>query len=198
MLVHQALSVGVPPRDLLRDVLVRAQREVGLLWERGDISVAQEHAATAVADRVLLLISSGIRRPASEAVLTVVCPEEEWHAMPARLAAEIARTGGLSVRVLGANVSADHLYRHLLAEPPAALAVSTTMTANLVGASRCIDVAHRAGVPVIVGGAAWGSGTAQAAALGADVKLDDPADLPEVVHALARSTVLGPQPGAVP
>lgn len=67
------------------------------------------------------------------------------------------------------RVDADKRPQRILEEDrPAALALSCSLTANLVEAARSIDVAHRHGIPVIVGGAAFGDTEERATALGAD------------------------------
>ncbi|MDI5974696.1 cobalamin-binding protein, partial [Amycolatopsis magusensis] len=62
---------------------------VGLEWAANRLSVAQEHAATAINDRVIAAAVHS--RPRPRAVLgrvTVACVDGEWHALPARLLAE--------------------------------------------------------------------------------------------------------------
>ena len=56
-LVTGLAEQGVAPEELVLEVLVPAQREVGRRWERGDWSVAQEHAATGVTDTALGLLA---------------------------------------------------------------------------------------------------------------------------------------------
>ncbi|MDQ2960884.1 MAG: B12-binding domain-containing protein, partial [Candidatus Dormibacteraeota bacterium] len=47
-LVQSILAGGTSPADLYMGVFVPALRLIGERWERGDISVADEHCATAV------------------------------------------------------------------------------------------------------------------------------------------------------
>jgi hypothetical protein len=82
--------------------------------------------------------------------------------------AEQLRAAGWDVIFLGASTPAEHLQRFLAAEPPAAVAVSCTVPIYLHGARRAISASHAAGVPVLAGGAAFGSGPNRAAAIGAD------------------------------
>ncbi|WP_435744186.1 cobalamin B12-binding domain-containing protein [Nocardioides sp. SYSU DS0663] len=183
--VQTVLSRGVPPARLLTDLIGRAQREVGRRWELGHLTIAEERAATAAAEQALLVVATSMRSDTGGPWVVFACTEDEWHTMPARLAAEVARASGLRVRMLGPSVPVSYLYRYLASERPAALALSTTLPANLVGAALSIDAAHRAGVPVVAGGAAWGPTDARAVALGADAKVDDPRDLAQAVAELA-------------
>jgi methanogenic corrinoid protein MtbC1 len=194
---EHAIARGDSPVDLLRQIGV-AQREVGARWERGQMTVADEHAATAVADHVLTILSAVTPAESAGDEVVFACAENEWHTMPARLAAETARARGLRVRMLGGSIPADHLHRYLSATKPVALALSATLPTNLVGAAMSIEAAHRAGVPVIVGGAAWGTTQHRARTLGADLQLGDPADLPRAVRRLARDWTRPSRPARPP
>ena len=193
--LDEALVRGESPKRLMRDVLARGQDQVGRLWVSGTWSVADEHAATAVAEQALTVIAPPRSPPPTARRVVIACAEGEWHTMPARLAAELARSPQLDVVMLGPNVPATDLQRHLRDTAPAALALSVTMPTNLIGASRSIQAARAQGVPVIVGGAAWGEGQHRARRLGADLHLDDPEQLWMVLDdAEDIDEVVGPQP----
>lgn len=175
--MHAALRRGATPEQWIRNVVVPAQQTVGDRWFDGTWSIADEHAATAVAEQAVTLL-----RPPDEAApvtLDVVfaCAEGEWHTFPARLAAELSGTAGVRAVFLGASVPPQHLARRLAASAPDVLALSCTMATNLIGAWRSINAAHDLGIPVAVGGRAWGTDNLRAHALGADVRLEDPAAL---------------------
>jgi len=192
-----AVDRGEAPHQLIRDVLVPAQRKVGDMWFSGAWNVADEHAASAVAEQALTLIAASRQRlpapvplpPAGSTagrspsvrttkdMVLLACAEGEWHTLPARLACDLARTDDLDLVLLGGSIPAAHLRQRLRVDRPAALALSCTMATNLIGASRSIEAAHAEGIPVIVGGAAWGQGSHRADRLGADLLLDDPAEL---------------------
>jgi methylmalonyl-CoA mutase cobalamin-binding subunit len=140
------------------------------MWEQGLWSVADEHAATAVTEAALHALSApgtGATNPEGPHLL-FACAEGEWHALPARMAATVALAGGARVTVLGPSVPADHVLRRLAKGDVDVLALSCTMVTNLIGAARCISVAHEVGVPVIAGGRAFGTTPKRAERLGAD------------------------------
>lgn len=183
--LEEALRSGLPPAQLLRDVLVPAQRRAGELWFAGRWTVADEHAATAVTEQVLPLLLPVRSTHAPVARLELACAEGEWHSMPARFAAQLARLVEVDVVFLGAGLPAAQLRSRLATTVPDALALSCTMPTNLLGAARSIAAAHDVGVPVVVGGAAWGSGQRRAHAMGAELHLSDPADLAGLLPQLA-------------
>lgn len=175
--VRRALAHGDSPKQLMTDVLAPAQRETGQLWMTDKWTVADQHAATSITEQVLTLLTPAATvKPATKRVV-FACAEGEWHSLPARLAGELARSDDLEVAFLGGGTPAGQLQRHLREHPPQALALSVTMPTNLIAASRSIRAAHAEGVPVVVGGAAWGQGRHRARKLGAQIRLDDPRDL---------------------
>lgn len=187
-----AASRGVARRHLLREVVAPAQRKVGELWFDGTWSVADEHAATAVSDQAVSLLCPPASRATASLRVVLACAEGEWHTLPARLAAELSRSDDVDVVFLGASTPAAHLQRHLVATGADVLALSCTMTTNLIGAARSIDSAHAVDVPVVVGGHAWGRGDRRARRLGADLRLEDAESLAGAIAELehvASSTV---------
>ncbi|MFY9999835.1 MAG: cobalamin-dependent protein [Trebonia sp.] len=151
-------------------LLAEVQRKVGELWQQNELTVADEHAATAVVDLALAAACLEVeRRPhAPGGTVVVACAEEEWHVMPARMFAEQLTAAGWDVVFLGASTPAEHLQRFVAAEPPAAVAVSCTVPLYLHGARRAIAASHAVGVPVLAGGAAFGTAPNRAAAIGAE------------------------------
>jgi methanogenic corrinoid protein MtbC1 len=188
---------GTPLRQLVTDLLAPAQVEVGRRWQCDDWSIAQEHAATAVTDAVLsaLTFRSG-RSPDGDPVI-VVCAEDEWHLLPARMVAEVLSDAGIPVSFLGGSIPADHLRRYLTDLRPPAVLISATVPMNLPGVARSIRAAHRAGVPAIAGGAALGSTPRRAATLGAAAWAADVAEVPSILSAWSEQRPALP-PGVEP
>ncbi len=191
--LDDGLYRGTTSRQLLRDVVARGQREAGDRWLNGSWSIADEHAATAVAEQAMAVVAPPHASMSGQRRVVLACAEGEWHTFAARLAAELARSPALDVTLLGGSVPAAHLQHRLRSTRPDALALSVTLPSHLIGASRSIAAAHAEGIPVVVGGAAWGDGAHgphRAGRLGADAHLADPADLARVVEDLTRREVL--------
>ncbi|MCG8926048.1 B12-binding domain-containing protein [Lentzea sp. CC55] len=141
----------------LLDVVGGVQRRVGGEWAANRISVAQEHAITAINDRAVTALS--ITRPRVEPVngrVTVACVDGEWHALPARLLAEVLALRGFAVDYLGAQVPTPHLITHLHRTGPDVVALSSSIATRLPSAHATMTACQAAGVPVMVGGAAFG------------------------------------------
>jgi methanogenic corrinoid protein MtbC1 len=195
-LVLALLEQGTPVERITAEVLAPAQVRVGQRWERGQWSVADEHAATAVTEAALAALTAAAGRrplPLARHVL-VACAEGEWHALPARMAATLAGSSGDRVTVLGPALPAEQLQRRLEQGDVDLVALSCTLATNLVGAARSVAAAHAAGVPVVAGGLAFGTTPLRAYAVGADAWAPDVAGLrslrPDLV---GRPTVIPTQ-----
>jgi methanogenic corrinoid protein MtbC1 len=160
------MARDVPAETVLLELVAPAQAQIGQWWQSNRWSIAQEHAATHVSDRVVAAVASAARRPATLERVVVACMDGEWHALPARLVAEVLRLRGWDVTFLGASVPAAHLVSYLHRHDPRAVALGCALPMRLPHASRMIQACRRADVPILVGGRAFGPDGRWAARLG--------------------------------
>jgi methanogenic corrinoid protein MtbC1 len=167
-LVDELLADGVDPVSVLTDVVAASQRAVGTRWQRGEWSVADEHAATAIAVAATKAVSRHVRRqPVTRGRVVVACAEREWHALPAMIIDCALRAHGWDSTMLGPATSPMRLNQHLQDLGPEATAVSCSVLGALPTTRRFIEASTAAGVPVVVGGPAFGYDDVRARALGA-------------------------------
>lgn len=173
--VRRALDGGRDAESVLLDVIAPVQSRIGEEWAANRITVAQEHAATAVNDRVIAALSQGrtTRADAGAVRVTVACVDGEWHALPARILAEVLTLRGRRVDYLGAQVPTAHLIAHLHRTGPDAVALSASLATRLPAAHATITACQATGTPVLVGGAAFGADGRYARLLGADAWAPD-------------------------
>jgi len=156
LVVDDGLRQGAPV-DALHDLVIRAaQRELGDRWERREITVAQEHMATAIAQLSLAALFE--RAPASPRIgkkVLIACVEGELHDVPARLVADVLELAGFEIRYLGASVPHAQLVGAALQEHPDAIGLSVTTSSNLSALRTAVARLREAGAaPVFVGGLA--------------------------------------------
>ncbi|WP_241524786.1 cobalamin B12-binding domain-containing protein [Streptomyces barkulensis] len=168
--VTEALDRGFAPEDVLLEIIAPAQRRVGVRWAENRLTVAQEHAATAVSDRAVTAVADhpAAQVPARLGRTVVACADGEWHTLPARLVAEVLRLRGWQVDFLGAHVSTRQLVPHLHSTGPDAVALSCSLPVRLPVAHTAVTACRAAGVPVLAGGAGFGPDGRYARLLGAD------------------------------
>ncbi|MFJ8957170.1 B12-binding domain-containing protein [Streptomyces sp. NPDC102384] len=165
-LVRYAVGDGTSSQVLaaaertLLQLIAPVQQRVGVQWAANAITVAQEHAATAINERCVSAVADLAAPALADAAplgrVTVACVDGEWHALPARLVAEVLRLRGWHVDYLGAQVPTEHLMAHLHQRPTDAVLLSSSISAHLPTAHTAISACQASGVPVMAGGAAFG------------------------------------------
>lgn len=175
-LVLDAVRAGVSSQELLVRVIAAAQREIGRLWELNQVSIAQEHLATAIAQLALAqLYGHADRATATGWTVVLACVEGEQHDFGPRIAADILETAGYDVRFLGADVPTDTLVDFARSVDPDVICLSATMPFHLP-ALRAVVSRLREVVPaarVLAGGGAIGEVGAPEGATAAGASAED-------------------------
>ena len=160
-LVDQALDEGASLREVYLEVLQPAMREIGRLWQVNELSVAEEHLATAIAQATMsrsfdrVFVWRDVRTP----VLVAACADEERHQLGLRMLCDLLELDGWETSYLGASVPVESLVDLVRKQQPDALAISATVAPsvprvrNAIAAIRAADLPRQ---PVIaVGGRAF-------------------------------------------
>jgi methanogenic corrinoid protein MtbC1 len=124
-----ALRQGMATPELYQRVIAPAMHQIGELWERGAITVADEHMATALTNRIL----AALRPPPGEvagprparALLAAV--EGEQHALGLRMAADLLEDAGYDAIYLGPDVPTAALLQAVESLSPDLVAITATM-----------------------------------------------------------------------
>jgi methanogenic corrinoid protein MtbC1 len=166
--VDALLVAGWSIERIITAVLASVQRHIGEQWQAGYLTIADEHAATAVVDDLLGALGRQVAPTGSHGTVSLVCAEGEWHVTPARMAALLLRQHGWRTTFLGGSTPANHLALSLEVEPPTFLAVSCTDPRFLLGAAAVADVGRELDIPTLAGGQAFGTTGKRAERLGFD------------------------------
>ena len=176
----RAVDRGADPALLARDLVQAALDEVGRLWEKGEIGIAEEHLATALASRTFLVHAAPGKAPELGAPrLVLTCLAGEFHELGARLVAEIGRGEGWQVELLGANVPRDSALDYIAMRRPEAVGLSLSLAGHVVEAAAMIRRIRTIapGAKVLAGGVALRRDPALEDLTGADACLTDPVAL---------------------
>jgi len=192
------LSEGVPFDAIVIDVLGPVQAELGRKWAAGDLGIADEHAASAGIDELLVRLGATVEAPSGPTVV-VASAEHDAHALGGRIVASALSLEGFRVLFLGASVPARDLADFLELHQPLALALSCSIPTALVGVAGSVAAAHESGVPVVAGGRALAGGE-RAVRLGVDAFARVPHDAVEILQAweLSPPDHLAPAPEPIP
>jgi methanogenic corrinoid protein MtbC1 len=155
LLIDEGVHAGVRVSDLLLHVITPAQREIGRLWEVNEVSVADEHVATAISQLAMShLYSHAPTTDLHREHILIACVDGEWHDMGARVAADVLEHHGFSVCLLGPSVPAADLIARVRQESPDIVLLSMTMPAHDASLrSTFATLTHACpSLPVLVGG----------------------------------------------
>ena len=184
-LLEAALASGMTPDEVLLELVAPTLSAIGTDWERGRLSIADEHRASAVAARLISRLGARFaRRGVKRGTVILAAPSGERHAAPVAIAANLLRWRGFDVVELGADTPAEALAEAVVTEPDLmAVGIACTTEGTSRAARRAVAMVRRSlpGVPILLGGADI-SDTEHARRLGADVFTGRRAD--EVVRAV--------------
>ncbi len=145
-------------KDLYINLFQRSLYEVGELWEHQHISVAVEHLATAITQRVMTLVQPDLFSGAvRDRTLIVSCIADEYHQLGARMVADLAEIHGWRSYFLGANTPLNSLLEMIDQRRPDLVGLSLSVYFNMPSLERSLDavVSTFPGIPLVVGGQAF-------------------------------------------
>jgi len=139
-IAKETVSTGKDITPFYLQIIQPVMYEVGMLWERGEISVAQEHLASAIVGRVMA--SATMQEIVPDRVMAkavVTAAPNEFHEIGAWMISDIFEHAGWEVRYLGANTPVNDLVELLRSFHPKVIAVSVTMPFNILKAKDIIN-----------------------------------------------------------
>lgn len=159
-IAQEALAQGLTIPQLYQRVIAPAMYEIGTLWEKGAITVADEHLATGLTHRVLAAlrppprVEAAMGGPAPRGRVMLAAIEGEQHALGLRMVADVLEDVGFHTIYLGADVPSEALLQALSCFAPDMLALSVTMSELAPRLQEVAGAARKAhpGIGLLVGG----------------------------------------------
>ncbi len=188
-LIH-AYMEGQSLAALFDKTITEAMHEVGDLWFRGTVTVADEHLATRVVLSALQKLR-GILVPAEPTGLKAICCgiEGDLHEVPVHLAEMILETEGWEARNLGPNTPLFSLREMVTQQRPELVCTSARSIADLDRATteyaQLRKVTGKLGIAVVIGGEGFRDNTLRER-FPSDFYAEDFAGLSKFVRALAK------------
>lgn len=151
-----------------------AQYEIGELWYRGEIGIADEHRATAIVEAIVDRLPPG-RRPALAARPTcvLVAVGEEQHVVGLHMLAAALTDDGWAVTVLGKRTPVDRVLNVVERGRPSLVGISAGYLQDIRQVTTTVRLIKARGIPVLVGGAAFNRNPSLVERVGADAHGQD-------------------------
>lgn len=178
-IVREALFDERGVAEIVTEILEASQRELGRRWERGEITIAEEHQATAITQLSLSLLyprlvtdrlwHEGRQSPPHVVAATA---QAEGHEVGLRMVTDLLEHDGWRTTYLGADLPPDEVVGHAALQRADVLAVSATMPAQLRAVHRIGELLRGdprcAGIRLLVGGRPFQVDPGLAGRVGAD------------------------------
>ncbi|MBF0377770.1 MAG: cobalamin-dependent protein [Desulfamplus sp.] len=159
-LAQDSIKNDLKLQDFYLHIVQPSMYEIGMMWEKAEISVAQEHLASAIVGRIMANISMGKDSSNGKDIdigrAIVTASPNEFHEIGAWMIADTLEQDGWDVRYLGANMPKEDLLLFVKSFIPDLLAISVTMPFNITYVKEAIakirDDNELKHIKVIVGG----------------------------------------------
>jgi methanogenic corrinoid protein MtbC1 len=156
IVVREAMDALFSTAEIDEEIIAPALWLIGDLWERGEISVADEHIATEISLRVIALQREARRVAAARADHRVMlaAPMGEMHVVALRMVDNLLRQAGYEVVMLGPDVPVEALIAAVHRRRPRVVCLTATMVNGADQSLAAVGAVQRRwpGVRFVLGG----------------------------------------------
>jgi len=132
--VRSALASRIPADAIDTQIIGLAMIEIGALWQRSEISVAEEHLATGIASQAAALaardqgsLTARLSTPLPERSILLATAEGDDHVLGLRMVADMLEALDLDVQYLGSKVPSADLCELAAHTKPDVIGLSLTL-----------------------------------------------------------------------
>lgn len=159
-ILEDAMAAGAGPEEIYLELLAPALSNIGQRWHDSELSISEEHVATATATRVISRIGPRFssNRGRSRGMIVLAAINGDSHTIPTAMLKDLLRYRGFDVADLGASTPAADIanYAAGLSDLMAVGLAATTpgaeaATAETISAIRSL----LPDIPIVVGGSAF-------------------------------------------
>lgn len=159
--------------------IAEVQRQVGEAWVRHQVTVVEEHRASALAVLGLALLAPetwGAAGPRRHGQAVLACAPGEFHSLGLQIAANLLELEGYAVEVLGADTPAVQLAVACVERKPSLVGIAVATIDQLPAAREAIEMVRHAAPHSCIAAGGFAARAAGAPALGADVLVPEQFD----------------------
>jgi len=130
-------------QDFYEYIIVPSMNDIGIAWENGQITPAQEHLASSIVMETMVLLYTKLNMPSYyKGKVIVGAVANEFHEIGAMMLANSLESDGWDVDYLGANVDDELFLEKITTKSPDIIALSVAMPFNMLHVSELIDKIH--------------------------------------------------------
>jgi methanogenic corrinoid protein MtbC1 len=151
---NQKISI----HDLYYYIIERSQNEIGAMWERNEISVGDEHYASAFTQTIVSTLYPQIfKSDITKEKVLLMAIENESHELGIRMIADLFILDGWDAHYFGGDVPIDDILSVIRKNKPYMVVISATFSKNIVYVKQLIEKMKRKSIEtkVFVGGYAF-------------------------------------------
>jgi methanogenic corrinoid protein MtbC1 len=163
--IREAIEAGLDEAMIDDEVIRPALQLVGDLWADGRLSVAEEHLATSISMRIIVLQREAFRasrQRVSQRIL-LAGAQGEQHVVGLQMAASLILSAGYDVRLLGADLPVGEIASAMRTHEPSVVGFTTASSLTSVRMPSAFEAVRAVSpdVGILVGGRgveeAWGA-----------------------------------------
>lgn len=126
----EALARGVSAVEIGALIIEPAMVQIGERWQSEALTIAHEHLATAISERIVARLSVAlvVAPPRSRERVLLAAIQGQQHVLGLRMVASVLEGAGFDVLFLGPDVPADALRQFVAEQQPAVVGLSATVT----------------------------------------------------------------------
>ncbi|MBK6294030.1 MAG: cobalamin-dependent protein [Rhodoferax sp.] len=138
--VIEAMDAGATLPQACVQIIQPALYEVGNLWQRNRITVAQEHLASAISQNVLVgaYLKASFLEPNGQSAV-FACVEGNHHGLGLRMLSDAFETRGWDAAYLGTDVPTKDLLQDIDSRRPQLLALSASLPQHLSSVRQTVE-----------------------------------------------------------
>jgi methanogenic corrinoid protein MtbC1 len=175
-------------KDIYLNIIQVSQYEIGRLWQKGDVSVAQEHYCTASTQLIMAKMYPLVfTTPHASTKILACCIGNELHELGIRMIADLLEVDGYDTLYLGANTPLEAIRSTVLGRDIDMVIISTTMLRNVQYVKELIAKLKEEAIKVkiLVGGHPFNQDDNLWKEVGADAHSFDAAEALEIVKRMS-------------
>ncbi|HAN19467.1 MAG: cobalamin-binding protein [Bacteroidetes bacterium GWC2_33_15] len=165
LFIQNKIEQGADVKTIYVDYFQESLYEIGKLWENNKISVATEHLATSITERLMLILYPQIFSESKNGKNVIIaCVANELHQVGAKMVADIFELNQWNSYFIGSNTPVNDLIKFVDEKKPDMVGLSLSIYFNINYLVQAINILQDnfKNIELIVGGQAFKHGGEQA------------------------------------